>query len=92
MREKIETTEAKAKEAKGKIDKIITTAKKIKIDSKKLSAIRALKMELPEQAAKKLSGKFLDKFSGRSSGYTRVIKLNPRKSDGARIAIIEFVD
>ncbi|MEK7598449.1 MAG: 50S ribosomal protein L17 [Patescibacteria group bacterium] len=92
MREKIETTEAKAKEAKGKIDKIITTAKKIKMNSKKLSAIRALKRELPEQAVKKLSGEFSDKFSGRNSGYARIIKLNPRKSDGARMAIIEFVD
>ena len=92
MRGKIETTEAKAKEAKGKIDKIITTAKKIKNDSEKISAIRALRKELPEQAVKKLSGEFMDKFSGRSSGYARVIKLSLRKSDGARVAIIDFVD
>jgi large subunit ribosomal protein L17 len=92
MREKIETTEAKAKEAKGKIDKVINRAKKGKGDSLKVSVIRELKRVLPEPAAKKISGDFLNKFSGRNSGYTRVIKLNPRKSDGARMAIIEFVD
>lgn len=92
MREKIETTEAKAKEAKSKIDKIINLAKKGKKDSLKISVIRGLKKVLPEGAANKLSGDFLNKFSGRGSGYSRVIKLNPRKSDGARMAIIEFVD
>lgn len=92
MREKIKTTEAKAKEAKGKIDKIINKAKKGKGSSLEVSVIRELKRVLPELAAKKLAGDFLNKFSGRSSGYTRVIKLNPRKSDGAKIAIIEFVD
>ena len=92
MREKIETTEAKAKEAKSKIDKVINLAKRGKSDSAKTLVIRELKKILPEQAAKKLSGDFLSKFSGRNSGYARVIKLNPRKSDGAKIAIIEFVD
>jgi len=92
MREKIETTEAKAKEVKIKIDKVINLAKKSKNDSQKVSVIRELKKALPEQAAKKLTGDFLNKFSERNSGYSRVIKLNPRKSDSARMAIIEFVD
>jgi len=91
MREKIQTTEAKAKEIKGKADKIINTAKKTKTESKKISAIRKLKKELPGLAVQKITGEFLSKFSERTSGYTRIIKLNPRKSDGARIAIIEFV-
>jgi len=91
MREKIETTEAKAKEAKSKIDKVINLAKKGKTASLKVSVIRELMGVLPEKAAQKLSGDFLDKFSKRNSGYARVIKLNPRKSDGAKMAIIEFV-
>jgi len=92
IREKIETTEAKAKEAKSKIDRVINLAKKGESDSRKVLVRRELKKVLPEKAAKKLSGDFLNKFSGRNSGYARVIKLNPRKSDGAKMAIIEFVD
>lgn len=91
MREKIQTTEAKAKEIKGKVDKIINAAKKTQVESKKISAIRKLKKQLPAQAVQKITGEFLDRFFKRNSGYARIIKLNPRKSDGARIAVIEFV-
>jgi large subunit ribosomal protein L17 len=91
MREKIETTEAKAKELKGKIDRLINKAKKGKDPERKLAIIRDLKKYIPAMAMKKLTGEFLDKFEKRSSGYTRIIKLAPRKSDSARIAIIEFV-
>lgn len=92
MKEKITTTEAKAKEIKPIIDKIITKAKKMSVnETKKIAVIRDLRKELPLMAVKKLSGTFVDKFSGRSSGYTRIIKLMQRKSDGAKIAVIEFV-
>ncbi|MFA6382984.1 MAG: 50S ribosomal protein L17 [Parcubacteria group bacterium] len=95
MEEKIETSEAKAKEIKGMIDKIVNKAKQTQIDSpaggKKLAAIRDLGNRIPAAAVKKMTGEFLSKFSGRTSGYTRIIKLSPRQSDSARIAIIEFV-
>jgi large subunit ribosomal protein L17 len=90
MREKITTTEAKAKELKDKIDPVINKAKKIQ-GKDKISAIRNLKILIPEMAVKKLSGEFIDKFKERNSGYARVIKLGERKSDGARLAVIEFV-
>ena len=92
MREKIETTEAKAKELKGRIDKLVNKAKKGKDPVRKLAVIRDLKKYIPAMAMKKLTGEFLDKFEKRSSGYARIIKLAPRKSDSARVAIIEFVD
>jgi len=92
MHEKIETTEAKAKALKGKIDKIISKAKKTGIADKKIAIVRSLQKELPLQSVKKLTGDFLGKLSKRSSGHTRVIKLGRRKSDGARMAVIEFVD
>ena len=91
MKEKMKTTEAKAKEIKPLIDKVINKAKKAKSADKKVAVIRALVKDLPAQAVKKLSGDFLDKFEGRKSGYTRIIKLERRKSDSAKMAVIEIV-
>lgn len=91
MKEKISTTETKAKVLKDKIDKIINKVKKNQADSKKLAVRRNLKKNISEMAIKKIMGDFLKKFESRNSGYTRVIKLAPRKSDNAKIAIIEFV-
>ncbi len=90
--EKIITTEAKAKEAKPLIDKIINKAKKSKGSSElKVSTVRELRNKIPSMAVDKLKGEFLNKFNERKSGYTRVIKLSPRKSDSAKMAAIEFV-
>ncbi|OGI29719.1 MAG: 50S ribosomal protein L17 [Candidatus Moranbacteria bacterium RIFOXYA12_FULL_44_15] len=91
MHEKIETTEAKAKELKGKIDKIVNKAKKTKDEKRKLAVSRDLRTLIPAMAVKKIIGEFLDKFEKRGSGYIRIIKLAPRKSDGAKKAVIEFV-
>ena len=92
MREKMQTTQAKAKEVKSLIDRLINKAKKAQEETKKVAMIRDLKFSLPAMAVKKLTGEFIKRFSKRTSGYARVIKLAPRKSDNAEIAIIEFVD
>ncbi|MEN8252231.1 MAG: 50S ribosomal protein L17, partial [Patescibacteria group bacterium] len=86
---RIETTEAKAKETKSAIDKVITKAKRANGSSMELS--RKLESELSKEALEKLI-KDMGKFAGRDSGYARVVKLSPRKSDGARMAIVELVD
>ena len=91
MEEKIETTLAKAKELKIMIDKIINKAKKTQVEARKVAVIRELNNRLPAKAVKKLTGEFLGKFTERGSGYSRVIKLSPRKSDAAAMAVIEFV-
>lgn len=92
MKEKITTTEAKAKEIKPMVDKIITKLKKIsKDETKKVAVLRDIRKELPLMAVKKLSGEFAQKFATRTSGYTRIIKIGQRKSDGASMAVIEFV-
>lgn len=86
------TTEAKAKEVKPMIDKLITKAKKIeKSPEMKIAIIRQLRSELALVAVKKITGEFLTRFNDRTSGYTRITKVGPRKSDAARMAIIEFV-
>lgn len=92
MREKITTTVAKAKEIKPMVDKLITKSKKIgKDETKKVAVLRDLRKELPLGAVKKITGEFGSKFSGRNSGYTRVTQIGQRKSDGAKMAVIEFV-
>jgi large subunit ribosomal protein L17 len=92
MNEKIKTTEAKAKEIKSIIDPIINKAKVAKKDSaKKVAILRDLRISIPVMAVRKLSGSFCEKFEARNSGYTRVVKLPPRKSDSAKMAVIEFV-
>ncbi len=92
LHERIKTTEVKAKAVKKMIDKIITRAKLSNEAAKKVAVIRELEKSLPKVAIKKITGEFLKKFSARKSGYARVIKLAPRQSDGARMAIVEFVD
>jgi large subunit ribosomal protein L17 len=92
LNEKIKTTEAKAKEAKNAIDKLISKAKKTQEKDKKIAVLRNLNKFIPKIAVKKLlSEEFLKKFSQRNSGYARIIKLERRKSDGAKMSIIEFV-
>jgi large subunit ribosomal protein L17 len=90
LHEKMKTTEAKAKETKDLIDRVINKAKKA-TDANKVAVLRDLRRTLPQVAVKKLSGDFVKKFEKRNSGYTRIIKLPARKSDGAKMAIIEFV-
>ena len=92
LSEKIITTEAKAKEIKPIMDKIITKVKKVGDDAqKKVSVIRDLKKDLNSACVEKLFGDFIKKFDGRNSGYTRIMKLSERKSDSAKMAVIEFV-
>lgn len=86
----IQTTEAKAKELKGEVDKVITKAKNSNGSS--VDMFRKLESNLSRLAITKLKDLIVDRLKDRDSGYTRVIKVSPRKSDGSRLAIIEFVD
>ncbi len=94
MEGKITTTEAKAKTTKSEVDRIITRMKKSRVDKiKRIATVRNLSKVLPTQAVEKIfSDDFFKKVEGRDSGYTRVIKLAPRQSDSARMAVIELVD
>ncbi len=85
-KEKIRTTEAKAKELAPFVEKKISKAR-----IGDLSSRRFLMRFFPEETVKKLIGEIGPKYKERKGGYTRIIKLGPRKSDGARMAIIELV-
>jgi len=92
LHEHMTTTEAKAKEIKNYIDQVINKAKTARNDAlRRVAMIREIQKYIPMMATKKLLGEFGARFEGRTSGYTRVVKLEPRKSDSAKMAIIEFV-
>ena len=87
INERIKTTETRAKEMRGLVDRIITWAKKGDVHSRRL-AIAALGDK--ELVAKIFNDK--ERYEGRPGGYTRILKLGPRKGDSAPMAIIELVD
>lgn len=92
MHERITTTQAKAKEVKNFIDQVVNKAKEARTNvDRKVALLRQLNQDLPTMAAKKMLSDFSQKFESRDSGYVRVVKLEPRKTDGAQMAIIEFV-
>jgi len=88
VREKIKTTEPKAKELKPFIEKLITRAKKGDLATRRVIISR---LSNRSKEVKKLFDIIAPKYADKKGGYTRVLKLGARKSDGAKMAIIEFV-
>jgi large subunit ribosomal protein L17 len=87
VHERIETTEAKAKELKKLADKMITLGKR-----GDMAALRLAQRNIrSKEALGKLFKELAPRFNGRDGGYTRVLKYRNRKGDGAPTAIIEWV-
>ena len=86
--EQIKTTEAKAKEVRGQVERVITLAK-----DGSLAARRQIVATLPDEplVIDKLMNEIAPKYSGRTSGYTRIIKLGPRAGDAAPMVQLELV-
>lgn len=84
--ERIETTQAKAKELRPFIEKWIT-----KSQDASLGRYRLAISHLGKPTAKKLRDDIAPRYKNRKGGYTRIMKRLPRKGDAARRAIIEFV-
>ena len=83
----IKTTYARAKEVAPMAEKMITLAKK-----NNLAAYRqALSYLTKEDVAKKLLDQIGPKYADRNGGYTRVLKMGPRRGDAAEMAIIQLV-
>jgi len=86
LHEKIKTTEAKAKELRSIAEKMITKAKNISLANR-----RMLARDLTPEITKKIVSDIAPRYKERNGGYTRIMKLGPRNSDGAHMVIIELV-
>ena len=86
--EQIKTTEARAKEVRGQVERVITLAKE-----GSLAARRQIIAELPDEplVIDKLINEIAPKYSTRTSGYTRIVKLGPRAGDAAPMVQLELV-
>jgi large subunit ribosomal protein L17 len=87
MKEKISTTEIRAKEIRPLVEKLVTLGKK-----QNLASLRLLISRLPKKAAQKIYYEIAPRYQSRNGGYLRIIKQGSfRKRDGGRTAVIEFV-
>ncbi len=86
--ERIKTTEARAKEVRPLVDKIITWGKRGDVHSRRLAMAELGDKELVH----KIFADIAPRFAEREGGYTRILKLGPRKGDAAPMVIMELVD
>jgi large subunit ribosomal protein L17 len=93
--EKIQTTEAKAKELRSIADKLITLGKRGDLHARRQVAayVRPETVETSEDqdAIQKLFSVLAPRFAERQGGYTRIVKIGPRRGDAAPMVVIELV-
>ena len=83
----IETTEAKAKELRPFVEKLVTKAKQGTLHARRLAGRHVHKRDTADKLFRELG----PKFAARPGGYTRILKTGARRGDGAEMARIEFV-
>jgi large subunit ribosomal protein L17 len=86
LKGRINTTEARAKEIRPMVEKLVTRGK---VNS--LASQRALVSALGDEVAAKKLLETAKQYKERNGGYLRIVKMGPRKGDAANMAIIEFV-
>jgi len=86
--ERIETTQAKAKAVKPEIEKLITLAKRGDLHARR-QALSTLAQD--KFAVHKLFVEVAPRYADRPGGYTRILKLGPRRSDATEMVFIELV-
>lgn len=86
--ERIITTLPKAKELRPIAERMVTLGRKNSVHARRL-----VNRWVPDrELIKKLFAEIAPRFATRPGGYTRIVKLGPRRGDGAELAILEFVD
>src|SRR5437660_9802338 len=86
--ERIRTTEAKAKAVKPEVEKLITLAKRGDLHARR-QALSALGQD--KFAVYKLFEEIAPRYTERPGGYTRILKLGPRRSDASEMVLLELV-
>jgi large subunit ribosomal protein L17 len=88
LHEAINTTETRAKELRRFVERLVTLSKRGDVHARRLALQR-----LPNKLiVEKLFDVYAPRYQNRPGGYTRIIKLGPRKGDAAAMARIEFVE
>jgi len=88
LNESVRTTLAKAKEARKLAEKLLTWGKRGDLHSRRL----ALRYVSDATVVKKIFDVLAPRFEGRNGGYTRIIKLGPRRGDNAPMAMLELIE
>ncbi len=91
LHKRIQTTDAKGKELRGFIERLVTYAKKGDLHGRRLIQKR-IQGKNSKQIANILIHDIAPNYESRNGGYTRLIKINNRKNDNASVSLIEFVD
>lgn len=101
INERIVTTEARAKEVRKTVEKMITLGKRGDLSARRMAAqfvrnevadVREEDEEIViESALQKLFNGLAERYADRQGGYTRILKTEPRRGDGAPMVIIELV-
>lgn len=86
--ERVTTTQARAKELKRTAERVLTCAKKGDLHARR----QVLRIIADKQVVAKLFDELGPRYKSRNGGYTRLIKLGPRRGDGAFMSIVELVD
>ena len=86
-KERITTTETRAKMLRPYVEKMVTKARRGDLHARRL----ILRKIQDTEVVTKLFDDVAPRYEDRPGGYTRILKLGPRRGDGAEMAIIEFV-
>lgn len=87
LHERVRTTVTKAKAVRPQVERVITLAKRDTLHARRQAAAYLYQ----PQAVRKLFDSIGPRFAEREGGYTRIIRLGPRKGDGAEEAILELL-
>jgi large subunit ribosomal protein L17 len=88
LHERVRTTEAKAKEVRRLVDRIITWGKRGDLHARRLAVRQVRSRTIVKRVFDELAPRYME----RPGGYTRILKLGPRMGDSAEMVILELVE